>query len=241
MNQDEETLDRFYHGKILVYQPRKGYRFSVDAPLLAAFIRIEPNEWGCELGTGCGIISLLLGLRPFEGIVALEIQERLARIAQKNVYLNHLEKKIFIIRADFMKFASRRQFQVVFANPPYWRATQGHLSPDEEKAIAKHEVKCDITGVMTKAGELLEPHGRAYFIYPDHRRKEFETALQTTGLHLKRIQLVYPRPNRPPRFFLAECSFQAGQRKILPPFFLLDEKGKITPEAAKIYAGRIDD
>jgi tRNA1(Val) A37 N6-methylase TrmN6 len=241
MNQDEETLDRFYHGKILVYQPRKGYRFSVDAPLLASFIKIEPEGWGCELGTGCGIIALLLSVRPFQAIVALEIQERLARLAQKNVRVNHLEEKIFIIQADIMSFYSRRKFNVVFANPPYFRATQGHLSPCEEKSIAKHEIKCDIMGIMVKAAELLDKRGRAYFIYPFSRKEEFEAARERACLKLNRIKLVYPRPGQAPRFFLAECSFQASTIEEMAPLFLLDEKGQVTPEAERIYAGRVDD
>jgi len=171
----------------------------------------------------------------------LEIQERLARMAQKNVHLNHLEDRIFVVQADLMNFSSRQKFQVVFANPPYWRAAQGHLSPEEERAIAKHEVKCDIMGIMSKAAELLESQGRAYFVYPYRRQEEFGTALERAGLKLKKLQLVYPRPGQPPRFFLAECSFLMGRREDLPPIFLLDEKGRITPEAAKIYAGRVDD
>lgn len=241
MNQDEATLDRFYHGRILVYQPRKGYRFAVDAPLLAAFIRLQQDEWGCELGTGSGIISLLLSVQPFKGIVALEIQERLAHLAMKNVRINRLEKRIFIVRADIMNFSSRRKFEVVFSNPPYLSREQGHVSPIVEKAIAKHEIKCDMIGIMKKTGELLHQEGRAYFIYPVHRQQELERALKIAGLKLNRIQYVYPRPRSSPRFFLTQCSFLSGELVEEPPLFLLDEKGQITPEAKKIYGGKIND
>jgi len=241
MNQNEETLDRFYHGRILVYQPRKGYRFAVDAPLLAGFIHLYPDEWACELGTGSGIISLLLSIHFFGGIVAVEIQEKLAHLAKKNVQINNLEEKIFVVCADIMNFSSRRKFEVVFSNPPYFRRGQGRMSPTREKAIAKYEIKCDMMGITTKTSELLCSKGRAYFIYPVQRQEELARALERAGLKLNRLRYVYPAPNCSPRFLLTQCSFQAGELVEEPPLFLLDEKGEITPEAEKIYGGKGND
>ena len=96
LKSDEETLDTFYHGRILILQKKKGYRFSVDSPLLADFIQTRETDELLELGAGSGIISLLLSIKPFKHITGVEIQETLADLALRNVALNKLEKKIYI-------------------------------------------------------------------------------------------------------------------------------------------------
>jgi tRNA1(Val) A37 N6-methylase TrmN6 len=114
-----ETLDSFYHGRILLLQRKGGYRFSVDAPLLAGFIRTRPGDRLLELGAGNGVISLLLSRKPFRRIVCLEVQPGLAELARRNVALNRLKKKIHIQEMDFRDFRPRVKFDLVFSNPPY--------------------------------------------------------------------------------------------------------------------------
>ncbi|MEK6851454.1 MAG: hypothetical protein AABY30_02825, partial [Candidatus Thermoplasmatota archaeon] len=99
LRRDGETLDAFYHGRVRVLQKKKGYRFSVDAPLLAAFIRTRADDEALELGTGSGVISLLLSVKPFRRIVALEIQEGLADLARRNVELNGLGDRVEVVHA----------------------------------------------------------------------------------------------------------------------------------------------
>jgi tRNA1(Val) A37 N6-methylase TrmN6 len=95
-----ETLDGFYHGRIRILQQKTGYRFAVDAPLLADFIRTGPDEDLLEIGTGCGVIALLLSLKPFRSLIALEVQAELAELARRNVALNGLEGRITVLRTD---------------------------------------------------------------------------------------------------------------------------------------------
>ncbi len=130
---DGETLDTFYRGRIRVLQKKAGYRFSVDAPLLADFIRIGPEDEALELGTGTGIISLLLSVRPFRRIIAIELQEGLADLARRNVELNGLPDRIEIVRADLRTFEPGRRFDLIFSNPPYIRRSTGFLSASAEK------------------------------------------------------------------------------------------------------------
>ena len=236
----DETQDTFYRGRILVYQKKGGYRFAVDAPLLADFIRTKNTDMCLEIGTGCGIISLLLSIKPFLHITALEIQESLAELAWKNVQLNHLEKRIRIIHADFLDFHPQHKFDVVFSNPPYIKAQAGRLSATQEKSIAKHEVKCDILGVMQKTAALLKKRGRAYFIFTAKRIPEFTRAVEKAGLTVHSKRLVYPRKESQPNFLLSCCVFphSGTETRIIPPLVLFDDSGEYMPEAKEIFAGR---
>jgi tRNA1(Val) A37 N6-methylase TrmN6 len=238
----DETLDTFYHGRIQVYQKKVGFRFAVDAPLLADFIQTEKNDVCVELGTGSGIIPLLLSIKPFLHITAIEIQGTLAELAQRNVRINRLEKRIHVVQADFRDFRPLRKYDVIFSNPPYIKAQGGRLSVVREKLIAKHEVKCDILGVMKKTAALLKKNGRAFFIFTAKREAEFIRAVREAGLGVKTKRHVHPRKGAPPNFFLSQCVFSRADSKtacrILPPLFLFEEGGGYTREAKEIFAGR---
>jgi tRNA1Val (adenine37-N6)-methyltransferase len=236
----DETRNTFYHGRILVYQKKRGYRFSVDAPLLADFIQTEKKDVCIELGTGSGIISLLLSSKPFLHITAVEIQGSLAELAQRNVQLNRLQKRIRVVHADFLDFRPPQNFDVVCSNPPYIKTQAGRLSSTPEKSIAKHEVKCDILGVMQKTAALLKKNGRAYFVFTAKREPEFVHAAEKAGLRVKTKRLVYPKKGARPNFLLSQCVFsRAGMdEQILPPLFLFEGEGEYTPEAKEIFTGR---
>jgi len=129
MENKDETLDTFYLGRIFLLQKKNGYRFSVNAPLLADFIKTKTSEELLELGCGNGVISLLLSIKSFKQITALEIQKSLAELARRNVILNKLEDKITVIQIDLRRFNSRKKFDVIFSNPPYIKRKKGQLSP----------------------------------------------------------------------------------------------------------------
>jgi tRNA1Val (adenine37-N6)-methyltransferase len=238
MKDGEETQDTFYHGRILILQKGKGYRFSVDSPLLADFIQTEAYDELLELGTGSGIISLLLSIKPFKHITAVEIQEALADLARRNVRLNKLEGRIAIVHQDLRVFRPERRFDVIFSNPPYIKARQGHLSSREEKSIAKHELKCDIFGIMAKTAELLKKEGRAYFIFPARREQDLRQAVERNDLRIKTARFVLPRRRSAPHFMLCECDFESQKERLLPSLILFDEQGEYTLEAKDIFAGR---
>jgi tRNA1(Val) A37 N6-methylase TrmN6 len=236
---EDETQDSFYHGRVLILQKKKGYRFSVDAPLLADFIRTESADELLELGAGCGVISLLLSIKPFKRITAVEIQESLFALAERNVALNRLEKKIFVVHSNLMTFRPGRKYDIIFSNPPYHLFSSGHLSPSEEKSIARHELKCDIFGIMRKTAELLEDDGRAYFVYPTRRKEDFRSAMEKSGLKIKIHRSVIPRKGKNPSLFLAACVFAADEVEERPPLYLYDDSGSYTEEAREIFAGRV--
>ena len=235
---EDESLDSFYQGRILVLQKKKGYRFAMDAPLLADFIRTKAADELLELGTGNGIISLLLSLKPLKHITAVEIQETLADLARRNVRLNKLEDKISAIRGDFREYAPGKKFDIVFSNPPYIKKKTGYLSASLEKSIAKHEIKCDILDVMRKTGELLKANGKAYFIYPAKRQEDLLRAAKKFGLKVRALRFIQPREGEQANLFLVECGFGAGSLRTLRPLILYNKRGGYTLEVRKIFEGR---
>ncbi len=232
-----ETLDTFYRGRIRVLQKRRGYRFSVDAPLLADFIRTRRTDDILDVGTGSGIISLLLSTKPFKRIAALEIQKGLAGLARRNFALNGLGTRVEVVRTDFRDYRPRRKFDLVVSNPPYIRKSTGSLSRVAEKSLAKHEIHGDIGDLMRKTAAWLKPDGLACFIYPERRRADFNQAAEASGLRMLRTRAVRPRAGEPPNLFLAELGFAVRRPIVLRPLILFNRAGRYTTEAEAVLAG----
>ncbi len=243
VRRDGETLDTFFHGHVSVFQKKKGYRFSVDAPLLADFIRTRADDVALELGTGSGVISLLLSVKPFRRIVALEIQKGLADLARRNVGLNGMGDRIEVVCADLRTYEPGRRFNLIFSNPPYIRKATGFLSRSEEKSAAKHELHGDIEDIMEKTAAWLEPDGRACFVYPEKRRVDFARAAGRRGFRILRFRQVLPRSGEPANLFLTELGFAAGAAtapadpEVMPPLVLFAPDGKYTDEAEAVFSG----
>lgn len=235
---DGETLDTFYHGRVRVLQRRKGYRFSVDAPLLADFIRTRPEDEALELGTGSGIISLLLSAKPFRHVTALEIQAGLADLARRNVELNGLDGRIEVVEADLRTYEPGRTFDLIFSNPPYIRKATGFLSLSAEKSTAKHELHGTIGEILAKAAAWLAPEGRASFVYPEKRRADFLKAAGECGLGARRLRDVRPRAGEPANLFLIELGKGEGPSapELMPPLVLFGADGRYTAEAEAIFS-----
>lgn len=222
---EDETLDRFFGGKVQILQRKKGYRFSVDAILLSQFIKIRRNEKAIDLGTGCGILPLLLSYttkgRSFLGV---EIQKELAELAGKNVLLNDLCARVSVIFRDWRTLKETLppgSFDVVFSNPPYRKDRTGRVNPTLEKAIARHEIKGTIEDLITTASYLLPPKGRCYLIYPASRTVDLLLTLRRKELEPKRIQLVYPRFNEEAKFILIESIKASGvELRMMKPLIL---------------------
>ncbi len=239
MKARNETLDAFYHGRIQVLQKSKGYRFSLDAPLLADFIQTTENDELLELGTGNGIISLLLSIKPFKHITAVEVQASLAELARRNVKLNHLEKRMSIVEQDLMQFWPEKKYDVIFSNPPYHKRAEGHLSLSKEKSIAKHELKCTIFDIMQKTSVLLKRRGRAYFVFPERRKDDLAEAVKMSGLKIKSRRFVRAHSRGSPNLFLVECDFLSQRLKQQPDLILYDEEGNYSQETQEIFSGRL--
>lgn len=221
----DETLDSFFNGKLKILQKREGYRFSIDAVLLSQFVNIRRNEKAIDLGTGCGILPLILS-QTTNGcsIVGVEIQKELVECAVKNVILNRLEDRIYILRRDFRKLKasfSPGSFDVVLSNPPYRKYRTGRINPSLQKAIARHEIKGTLNDLASIASYLLPHKGRFYLIFPASRTADLLVTLRRKSLEPKRFQLVYPRTEESAKFILIESVKSSGvELNVMPPLIL---------------------
>lgn len=235
-----ETLDEIAGGQIKVLQKAKGYRFSLDALLLSHFVRLCPNEHILEMGTGNGVISLILAGR-WGGvkITGIDIQEELVEMAGRSVALNGLCEKIGIRLADVRDIKNifpSRSFDVVVSNPPYRKINSGRINPDREKALARHEVMGAVGDFLQAGGYVLKPAGRAYFIYPATRMVELLSSMRRVHVEPKRLRMVYSDDKTSGKFVLAEGIREGGEElEVMPPLFIYDEKGKYTEEMTSIF------
>lgn len=191
---EDETVDGPYGLKIV--QRKRGYRYSQDALILAEFVSTDRTMVVCDLGTGSGVIPLILAkMGRAKRIVGIEVQPRLAEIARRNVAINGYEGVIEIVELDLRRVSVRfpcRSFDYVLSNPPYREPWAGKIAPEEEKAIAKHEMLCTMGDVLDAICYLLKPLRRGACIYPAARTPELMAEAKKRRLEPKRIQLVYP-------------------------------------------------
>ena len=221
----DETLDTFFDGKLQVIQKKKGYRFSMDAVLLSQFVKIRKDERVVDLGTGCGILPLLLSqTTKARSFVGVEIQGELAECAKKNVLLNHLEDRMSILQEDLRELGKTLppgSFDVVLSNPPYRKYRSGRINPSVEKAIARHEMRGTLEELISVASYLLPAKGRCYVIFPATRTVDLLLALRSRKLEPKRLQFVHPRIGEDAKFILAESIKTSGvELKVTAPLIL---------------------
>ena len=237
---DEERLDDLQRNGDQIIQKKDGFCFGMDAVLLSGFAAVKPGEKAIDLGTGTGIIPILLEAK-YEGehYTGLEIQDEVAEMAARSVALNHLEEKVSIVKGD-IKEASRlfgaASFDVVTSNPPYMNDAHGLKNPDLPKAIARHEVLCTLDDVAREAAKLLRPGGRFYMVHRPHRLIEIITALTKYKLEPKRMKMVHPFVDKEANMVLIEA-VRGGKSmiKVEAPIVVYREPGVYTQEIYDIY------
>ena len=237
---DEERLDDLQRNGYQIIQKKDGFCFGMDAVLLSGFAAVKPGEKAVDLGTGTGIIPILLEAK-YEGehYTGLEIQDEVAEMAARSVALNHLEEKVSIVKGD-IKEASRlfgaASFDVVTSNPPYMNDAHGLKNPDLPKAIARHEVLCTLDDVAREAAKLLRPGGRFYMVHRPHRLIEIITALTKYKLEPKRMKMVQPFVDKEANMVLIEA-VRGGKSmiKVEAPIVVYREPGVYTQEIYDIY------
>jgi len=216
----DEGLDLFLDGRLKLIQSRDGYRFSIDAVLLSQFATIRPGDVVIDLGTGCGVIPLILLLtKPVGHVFGLEVQEGLISQAARNARLNGFLKKMNVIRGDFRHtpFVSGLA-DLVVCNPPYRKIRSGRINPDPQKAVARHEILASLDDLLRSAAALLAKKGRFALIYPAVRLAEVFVRMRRFNLEPKRVRIHYPDLESSAKLALIEASL--GGRpglEILPP------------------------
>lgn len=234
------TCDSLFDGRLTVYQARDGYRFSIDSVLLAGLTRVEAGDRIMDLGTGCGVIPLILAYRGLGAhCVGVEIQPELAALARKNVAANGFSSRIEIHELDFREVQNHfpaASFDLVMSNPPYRRLQSGRINPNRERALARHELVGSIELVFA-AGKFLLPHGgRLAVIYPAARLHHLLSAARRAGFSVKALVVIYSDPSSSAKLVHLEARKGGGDElKIEPPFFIYQEDGSYTEKMRSLY------
>jgi len=238
----ELTQDSLFDGRLICRQHRLGYRFSVDAVLLAHFFVPLPNESILDLGTGCGVMPLILAYRwPGLFLTGLEIQPDLAALARRNAEANGYAERIDIRDGDMRKIKEifrAGSFQRVICNPPYRKIENGRQNLDAEQATARHEISADLESVVRALSWLLPIGGKIDLVFPAIRSVDLLESLRRGGIEPKRMQMVHSYPGGIGRMVLVEGIKGGGvELEILPPFFVYRGKGMgYSEEMARCYS-----
>ncbi len=234
-----ETVDGILVGRLRIIQRKRGYRFSLDALLIAHFADLRNGDDLIDLGTGSGIIALILAQRFRCGrVLGIEIQDELVAIAKRNVVLNGLAGRVEIRRGDVRypeTFCGPQSFSAAVFNPPYRRLRSGRTNFDPEKAVARHEIEGTVADFLTAAVYALRPEGRVYAIYPAVRMVELISRMRECRIEPKRLRLVHSRSDGGGEFVLVE-GVKGGREglNVAPPLFIYQDAGGYTPEMAEI-------
>jgi tRNA1Val (adenine37-N6)-methyltransferase len=234
-----ETLDDLFHGELKILQGRKGYRFSLDPLLLCSFSMVKPGETVADLGTGSGIIPLLLARRTAAGrILGVEIQLELADRARRSARLNGLEGRIEILSGDLRRISELlppQSFDVILANPPYREPGTGRQALEKERAAARHALAGGLEDFLRAAFFLLPEGGRFYLIFLAERLAEVLAALRQERLEPKRLRCVHSRAGEVARLALVEGRKRGRPGLVVEAPLYLREGDGYSPEMLRIY------
>ncbi len=235
-----ERLDELQRNGYVIIQDPKRFCFGMDAVLLSGFAQVKSGERALDLGTGTGIIPILLEAKTSgTHFTGLEIQQESADMAKRSVRLNKLESKIEIVSGD-IKDASRifgaSSFHVVTVNPPYMIGNHGLQNNLDAKTIARHEIFCTLEDIMRESTKLLLPKGRFYMVHRPFRLSEIMCVMTKYGIEPKRMRLVYPYIDREPNMVLIE-GLRGGKPRMTveKPLIVYQAQGVYTDEIIEWY------
>lgn len=235
-----ERLDDLQRGGLRILQKTDGFRFGTDAVLLADFAGVKRGERVADMGTGTGVLPLLLSARAAETTFdAFEIQEEIADMAARSVAINGLEGRIRVHRADCREAAQRighERCQLVVTNPPYTRGGAGLVSPQKSRALSRSDSGCTLEEWIAACGRVLQYGGRLCCVFPAPRFLELCDAMRSARMEPKRARFVVARETSSPKLVLVE-GLKGGRPglHVLPMLVTHDAQGGFTPEMRRIY------
>ncbi len=235
-----ERLDDLQCKGYQIIQDPKRFCFGVDAVFLSNFVTVKRGGRILDLGTGTGIIPILLAAKTEAAhITGLEIQKESAEMAARSVQLNGLEERITITEGDIKEAAdifSAASFDVITSNPPYMTHEHGLENAYEPKNIARHEILCNLEDVVRAAARLVKPGGSFFMIHKPFRLAEIFGMLMQYKLEPKRMRLIYPYVEKEPTMVMIEAVRGGRSRiKIEPPLIVYQGKGVYTEEVRRMY------
>ncbi|MEN6321469.1 MAG: methyltransferase domain-containing protein [Syntrophaceae bacterium] len=237
---EDETIDEILGGRLRIVQKKKGYRFSLDAFLLAHFIRLKKDDHIIDLGTGSGVIAIIMGTRKECGrVVGIDVQEEMVDMAKRSVAVNTLSGKVEIRQGDVKQIEQlfpSLSFDVAIFNPPYRKLKSGRINPDNQKSIARHEIKGTLNDFLHASVYVLKKNGRVYIIYPATRMVELLSSMKATGIEPKRMQIVHSYTVSRGEFVLVE-GIKGGREEleVVPPMFVYTDGGNYTDAMSSVF------
>ena len=237
---ENERIDDLQRNGYRIIQNPDKFCFGMDAVLLSGFARAKEGSSVLDMGTGTGIIPILMEARTNAAhLTGLEIQEESADMARRSVALNGLEEKIRIVTGDIREAGSlfaAASFDVITCNPPYMIGQHGLVNPEDAKAIARHEILCTLEDVVRQAAGLLKPGGNFFMVHRPFRLVEIMVLLRQYRLEPKRMQLVYPFVDKEPNMVLIEANRGGKPRMTVEkPLIIYREPGVYMPEIYELY------
>ena len=235
-----ERIDDLQRGGLRIIQRENGFRFGTDAVLLADFAAVKRGERVCDMGTGTGVLPLLLSARAEETTFdVFEVQPDVADMAKRSVALNGLEKRICVHLADCREASAvigHETVQLVVTNPPYTALGAGLVSPETTRAISRSDSDCPLADWMTACARVLQNGGRLCAIFPAPRLLELCDAMRGAKVEPKRVRFIVSKPESAPKLVLIE-----GKKRgrpglhLLPMLITHTAEGGFTDEMRRIY------
>ncbi len=235
-----ERIDDLQRNNLQIIQDPARFCFGMDAVLLSGFATAREGDKVLDLGTGTGIIPILMSAKTRAAqLTGLEIQHDSAQMAQRSVRLNHLEERVKIQEGDIKeadRLFPKASFDVITSNPPYMTGGHGLTNPEAPKAIARHELQCTLEDLVRVTEQLLKPGGHFYMVHRPFRLAEIMVTLHAHHLEPKRMRLIYPYVDQEPNMVLLDCVRGAKSRlTVEKPLIVYEKPGVYTPEIYEVY------
>ena len=239
----QNTTDTFFDGALSVMQSRAGYRFSIDAILLASALEPKAGQTVVDLGTGCGIIPMILAYRhPDIRLYGVEIQRDLVELARANAAQNRMTDRIHIVPADIRQLTTGQvdgPVDLVVCNPPYHRSRSGRLNPNPQRAIARHEIHLNLEQLLTSVRRILRTGGRFATIFPAERMVDLFSGMRSEGIEPKRMRSIYSRRTEGAKLILSQGVMRGNPGLTVdPPLVIYKDDGTYTDEVQKMMGDR---
>ena len=233
---EDETLEDLPSVNCKIIQKKKGFRFTVDSILLVNFLKLKKNTNLLDIGTGTGIMPLLLCRKEeINLITAVEIETEIAKMFEKTIEINSLESKIKLINIDIKNY-KEKPFNMIISNPPYMKLNEGYVSPHDYRAGARHEVNLDLKELLINGKRLLKNGGSFNLVYRTNRFMEVLDEAKMLNLSAKRVRFIYSKPNQSSDLFMIEMikGFKCAC-VVEEPLYIYNEHGEYTEELKKYY------